>query len=683
MAAILNKEPKPLSSEVPTEISKIISKCLRKNRDERYQTIKDVLIDLKDVKQDLEFQDKLERSIVPNKDENKTQILQVTTGNESHNQTITNAVGKSGNRKVVFAVGSIILLALIGFGVYRFLNPSKTTDVATFEKIKNVKMTKSGKVISTAISPDGKYFAHNTSTDGMQTLFVRQTSANNDITVVPTAKVEYWGITFSKDSEYLFYSVRDDGGIAILYRIPALGGTPQKIIEGVDCPVTFSPDGKQMAFVRGEFPSKGESVLIIANSDGTGEKALATRKEPERFYPNYFTGPSWSPDGKMIAASVAGIGTNLHSKIIGFNVSDGKETEITKQEWGYIGRVEWLADGKGLMMIARDFAATFQQLWHLSYPNGEARKITNEFKDYRGLSLNADSSKVVTGQTDRMIGVWVAPASNLNQATQILPPNSEGFFVSWTPDGKFLYFNDTAGNSNIGTMEADGSGQRELTSSGNNLIPTISPDGSRIVFESNPNGSSGASIWIMNRDGSNPKQLTTGLNERNPVFSADGKWVIYTSNTKETMGLWKISVEGGNPVRIADGRYFSPWVSPDGKFIAAFYLEKATTPEQNPNKIAILPIDGGVPLKTFDIQYNPTTGVFVGWSADSKNVIYNQVKDNISNLWSQPISGGQPKQISDFKEGLIYDFDLSHDGKQFVISRGPFSRDAVLISNEK
>ena len=79
IGSILNKEPKPLSSDVPTEISKIINKCLRKNRDERYQTIKDVFNDLKDVKQELELKNLMERSIVPNEDANKTQILKATT----------------------------------------------------------------------------------------------------------------------------------------------------------------------------------------------------------------------------------------------------------------------------------------------------------------------------------------------------------------------------------------------------------------------------------------------------------------------------------------------------------------------------------------------------------------------------------------------------------------------------
>ncbi|MEQ1643389.1 MAG: hypothetical protein ABL959_08120 [Pyrinomonadaceae bacterium] len=591
------------------------------------------------------------------------------------------------DKRLLAAPLLLIAIVLAGYGIFRFIR-TDTNPVATFEKIKNVKMTKSGKVITSALSPDGKYFAHVTSTDGQQTLFVRQTSANNDITVVPAAKLEYWGITFSRDSEQLFYSVRDANGIAVLYRIPALGGESKKIIEGVDCPITFSPDGKQFAFVRGDFPGKGKSSLLIANSDGTGEKSLATRNDPEHFYPIYFTGPSWSPDGKMIAAAVGGFGRDLNSKVIGFSVTDGKETEISKQEWGAISRVEWQTDGRGLMTIAIGLGSAFRQLWHLSYPDGRVRQVINEFKDYRSLSMTADSSKLVTVQTDRMMGVWVAPASDLNQARQITPTSSEGLFAFWTPDGKIIYFSDVIGGGNIGIMDADGTGQRELTTNPGNINPAISWDGSRIVYESGAVGSSystpgSTTIWTMNRDGSDPREISAARFAWDPIFSVDGKSVIYASSTSGSAGLMKVPVEDGEPVRIADGKYSNPRISPDGKFIAAIYLEKATNINQLPNKIAILPIEGGVPLKTFDIQFTGTVNVYVVWSADSKNIIYNQVKDNIGNLWSQPIGGGPAKPISDFKEGLIFAFDLSRDGSQFVISRGPYSRDAVLISNEQ
>ncbi|MBA3769531.1 MAG: protein kinase, partial [Blastocatellia bacterium] len=82
IGSILNKEPVPLSRrapEVPHEIERIINKTLRKDREERYQTAKDILIDLKDVKQDLEFQNKLERTTAPDREDAKTQVLNATT----------------------------------------------------------------------------------------------------------------------------------------------------------------------------------------------------------------------------------------------------------------------------------------------------------------------------------------------------------------------------------------------------------------------------------------------------------------------------------------------------------------------------------------------------------------------------------------------------------------------------
>ena len=126
-------------------------------------------------------------------------------------------------------------------------------------------------------------------------------------------------------------------------------------------------------------------------------------------------------------------------------------------------------------------------------------------------------------------------------------------------------------------------------------------------------------------------------------------------------------------------RLFRPTVDS----IVAMYLEHPITPDQRPDKIAILPIDGGAPVKTFNIRNNPTAGTGAGWSPDGKSVIYNEVQNNIANLWSQPINGGPPKQISNFKDGFIFSFNVSRDGKQIAISRGNYSRDAIMLSIDK
>ena len=110
----------------------------------------------------------------------------------------------------------------------------------------------------------------------------------------------------------------------------------------------------------------------------------------------------------------------------------------------------------------------------------------------------------------------------------------------------------------------------------------------------------------------------------------------------------------------------------------------------NPNsadqtaRIALIPFEGGSPAQTFDIQNAVTLASLslqIHWSSDGRALLYTSTTNNVSNIWSQPIDGGKPAQVTDFKENLILAFDLSPDGKRIVCSRGVFSRDAILISD--
>ncbi|MBK9528650.1 MAG: protein kinase [Acidobacteria bacterium] len=129
IGAILHKDAKPLGPDVPTEISKLISKCLRKDRDERYQTIKDVGNDLREVKQELELKNLMERTASPNKPEPQTQILKATTLDEI-NQTTTNQTVASNPKTKYLAAGLLtLLLAAGGFFGYRYLSGSNTKQI--------------------------------------------------------------------------------------------------------------------------------------------------------------------------------------------------------------------------------------------------------------------------------------------------------------------------------------------------------------------------------------------------------------------------------------------------------------------------------------------------------------------------------------------------------------------------
>jgi Tol biopolymer transport system component len=202
----------------------------------------------------------------------------------------------------------------------------------------------------------------------------------------------------------------------------------------------------------------------------------------------------------------------------------------------------------------------------------------------------------------------------------------------------------------------------------------MSPDGRHIVFDSQHVEST--NIWKMDADGSNQKQLTRGsFGDLGPQFTPDGQRVIFWSQTQSGSGrIEKVSIDGGDPVPLTDYWTVFPTISPDGKLIAAGYLD-----DQQIAHFAIIPSAGGQPLKLLPMADSVLPAVGLAWTPDSSSLVYVQNLNGVSNIWSQPINGDPPKQLTNFKSDLIFRFALSADGLNFVLARGTKTRDVVLI----
>jgi serine/threonine protein kinase len=693
LAAILKTEPPRLSNLVPglpPELVRIVTKALQKDREERYQVVKDLLLDLKSLKQELEFHAKLEQSSSPNRNETSILGLQDTATNvgsvpetaeiKSPVSTITESLTIEIKRHKTGALLILAaLLAVTASGYWLYKNVSTRPRPTHFQPMKITRLTNSGKAIDATISPDGKYLVYVLSDAGKQSLWIRQVSTANDKMVLPPAPVGFFGMTFSLDGNDLYYTIKANLDAGTLYRVPVLGGIPARILSGIDAPVSFSPDGKQLVFVRSNYPQIGDSALIIANSDGSNERVLALRQPPQRFSPIFFTGPSWSPDGKLIAASVSVAGANNQVKL--FSVAEGKEQSLTSS-WSFASRVQWLPDMTGLLVIGGEHPG-LSQIWFVSYPDGALRKVTNDLNGYRTIGLTQSGSSLSTIQTSGMVNIWVAPEGDAGRAVQ-LPTGNIGFYasgginVSWASDGRIAFASNESGAMDIWLMNADGSNRKQLTSNaGQNVSPVVTPDGRYIVFLSLRNG--GRSIWRVNVDGSNPRQLTSGVTDGPPAVTPDSNWILYTYLEGAKPVIMKVSIDGGASVKISDEIAVGPTVSPDGKYIAYFYPESAD-PLAPPNRIGVMPINGGPPEKTFGFQPSGTIGAVAQWSSDSRSILYLVNTNNVTNIWSQPLNGDTPKQITDFKDSLMTGFSWTPDGKQLACTRGILLRDAVLIT---
>jgi Tol biopolymer transport system component/DNA-binding winged helix-turn-helix (wHTH) protein len=562
----------------------------------------------------------------------------------------------------VVALGGVALL-------YKFArrgNPS-----SPFQTMKLTRLTTSGKVFNAAISPDGKYVAYAAIEGSQQSLWLRQNGTQSQVQIVTPAEVSYTGITFTPDNKYIYYSVASRAfPNRALFQVSTLGGATKKVLENLRAnPISFSPDGTQFCFVR--FTPGKESSLMIANADGSGERKLFEHNGSGtiRF-------PAWSPDGRRIAYVEEDYASN-DSTLFEAQVADGSTRPVTKQRWFRIVGVAWLSDGSGLIMLCAVGHERVVQIWQLPYPEGEARRVTNDLNIYEWLSQTVDSRTLaaVTSQTEA--NIWLAPVSDSGRARPVTSGSGiNETCLNWTPDGRIVYHSNASGTDDIWMTGADGSDRKQLTSNARiNECPAVSPDGRSVVFLSDRTGS--PHLWRMNLDGGDQRQLTHGPGgEQNPQFSPDGRWIVYRTRNMGKPTVWKMPAGGGDAIQLTDKFSFGPSVSPDSRLVA--YILRN---EDDRLRIAIAPLEGGEPLQTFPVSPSFVAAPFVRWTHDGRSFAYIETRDGVSNIFAQPLDGGEPVPLTDFKDGRIFSFAFSPDGKQLAISRGATERDVVLIKD--
>ena len=705
IVAVLDREPPPLPGgphETPLELQRILRKALRKDREERYQTVKDLLVDLRALKQEVDFEAKLEISVAPESRslaafstisaQNSFETERDRAAHTSHVPAArsTLASGQPASRVksadrfkqwTVLAMVAVFAAGITGL-LYMYLHQRAKKAPAAVQPVKITRLTTNGKSAGATISPDGKMVVYIINDAGQRSLWMRQVATSRNLQIVPPAQVDYFGVTVSPDGNYAYYVVgKPNDPLRELYQVSVLGGAPKKIMTDVDTPVTFSPDGKQFAFTRGE-PTQGEWHLIVANADGSEERRLAVRKSPE-----FYDFPAWSPDGKSIAVSVGNTTAGKEMTVIAVNLEDGTERPITSEKWLAVTQIVWQADGSGLVMSAIDRDSRLQQLWHLSYPEGTSRRLTNDLNNYAGISMASETGDLVTVRYDQSSNIWITPnvselqshaqragtAIDTNQAKQITSGAVKYYGGAWTPDGRIVYSSDASGKRDLWIMDQDGGNQKQLTSdAGDNVQPVISPDGRTIVFVSDRKDSK-HTLWRMDIDGNNAKQLTNGNYDRNPAFSPDGQWIIYASMGTSHPNLWRVSVNGGEAVKLTDKFSVAPMVSPDGKLIACYYWDQKPDTQLG---IALIPFEGGPPVKMLTL---PSANV--RWNTDGSALTYVDSRSGVANIWSQPIDGGKPVQLTDFKSDQIFAFEWSRDGRQLACARGIMTSDVILFNN--
>jgi len=566
----------------------------------------------------------------------------------------------------------LFLVAAAVYGIYAFLSHTRPVP---FQNFSVNKVTETGKATLVAISPDGKYILHVVSDKGQQSLWLRNVPTNSNTQVVPPEPLEYLGLRFSPDGNYLYF-VRGEPGqpLKSVYRAPVLGGTQQKLITDVDTNITFSPDSRSLAYMVNNNPEIGKFRLVTYSLETGQGKTLVLGNANQLLWD-----PAWSPDGKTIICMINQHGDAL-SSLVSVDAITGKQTLIFESKDGFLSSPQWLPDGGSLLALysGRDTNFTRQQIVEISHRDRRSRAVTHDVNSYSDLSLSADGRILATVLSQSSFNLFAAPAADLGsgQAQQVTP-GARVFRFDWTPDGQMLL----GQLDDISLFHPDTGNRTPLTSSQQDGIavePSACANGRYIVFSILAHGGAKTqTIWRMDVGGGNLKQLSDGKYDRFPVCSPDGKWVYYT-DWDNAGKLTRVPLDGGKPERLSERpAYGGCDISPDGK-LAAFAVSG-----MDKKKLALVPVDSPQNAKLVDFQHPVPQYGAVRFTHDGKAVVYALGDRDAQNLWLQPLDGSPGKQITNFKSEQINDFHWSFDGSKLGMVRGHTDSDVVLLQESK
>jgi serine/threonine protein kinase len=659
LISIAREEPKPIAEflpDNPAQLQQIVDKSLKKEATDRYQTVAEMRRDLDELRQALAQHS----SAQPSKSS--------STHVKAHPTSVSSLSGERARKRIKLAfvfAATLLLITAAGIGLYKLFWARSQLVILSPANLQFTKLTAQGISDLGSISPDGKYLAYVSDRGKSEALLLRQTANENTVQLVPPRPdFANWGCEFTPDGTYLFclYVERANLNNSFFERIPLIPGRTERMIDHVDSLPGFSPDGKQVAYVQVD--ANYERHLLIADLDGRNPRELT--HQDQHHFP--FRSVAWSADGKLVAAIdlIKDAGCDPCYQVIGVRIDDRKEVLLTANRWENIRKIVWLPDNTGFLMSARDRSGSNEGLWLISYPGGQAQRLTNELSVFEGLSITADGKRILTSQAARPMAIWVTPVAEPTRAQKLTPIDGQYSWTTWTHDGRIVYVL----GPDLWIMKADGSERRQLTFSlGGATHPDVSPDDRFVVFSSPRTGK--FNVWRLELASGDLKQLTNGSIEQWPLYSPDGKWIVYRSFAEAKAVFWKMPVDGGSATPIGESNLDTAMlaISPDNRLLTYQYRDL----KSGKYMTAIRSFEGGPVEKTWD---NMSGGYSRQFSQDGKGLIYS----DSNNLWMQPLDGNQAKRLTNFTSEHMVWFSLSRDGQNLAFARGNWIWDIVLIN---
>jgi len=671
--AILEKDPQPpteLNPLLPSALNEVTLKCLEKEADLRCQSAAELRADLKRIKRGSSASSGKLAPVSETHTADSSSSSSVSVAPPPSNAEVLAEAKRHKWRLILLPI--LTALLIVAFVLYKHF--SYTPSVINPLTMQISKLTENSAASDGAISPDGRYLAY-VKRGASPSLWMKQIVTGSETQVVPPGAGYFlFRPTFSPDGNYIYYQHSDpqNEDEIILFSVPSLGGTPQRILGDLGTPVSFSPDGKQIVFAHRD-PGEKNSELVIAGSDGSNRHTIAER--PDLSVNG--TPPSWSGDGQLIAVSEYNLASTNLSSVVVFTPTGQLVKSIPLPL--LVDGIAWLPDSTGIFLQCRSPEMNFRsQIKFQPYPSGALQNVTNDLNEYQDVTITADGKALATVQKQKSSGVYLgaAPAkwpAEINVGSSpVTTGQAEGGWLQWSTDGK-LFFDDADFHSF--KMNPDGSSRARVPDRDTNSEYAVSCGPDALVFALLRDNK--LNLFRYSASTRETKQMTFERDAEWPVCTNDGKTLYYFDNL-EGPSLKRVSTTEGSPELVAANSANGASLSPDETRIAFFQF--SGTGSSHKVQIVVQNVNGRNQI------FLPSNEVVRGpqWAPDGRALLLDKKTGAGSNLFYQPLDGSKATQLTHFNTEPLWisAYALSPDRKQCAITRSRVNdSDLVMFSN--
>jgi len=671
--AILHREPIPLlrlNTDAPADLERIVNKCLEKDRNLRYQHAADIRTDLQRLKRDTESSRRVFRS---------SEIA----GASSEVSTAVRAAVDSAfftavkEHKLALATGLILVGLVLGAILYSTQKlPSENISPV---KVSHKQFTFLGNAYWPAISPDGLFVAYVTKKFGEQQKLMVQASNGSFIEIARATRI--WEPRWSPDgSEVLFTFNREselsepgapksNRGISFVSR---LGGTERQIAEEGLYACWLTPDGSEIVTARQAEESGFKGFRLVNKLTGKTQQVRLSE------YASLH-----DIDCSLRTGFISAVTQDNEKFQIRIFKPDGSEQRKLIEGTDEILSARWSPTGDSIYYLHRKGSTT--ELSRIPIKGtAEPVAIASGLETGEFFTLSADGSRLAYTREHDFSNLWQLRLQPIAKAkaelSQITSGTSYYGAPSFSPDGKWISFalgpNDA--ETNIFKMQTAGGKPIPLTYFAHAMTssPAWSPDGQRIAFVSDQNGT--PRVWTINANGGAPQQLekTNASNTNKGLAWWPSSDIVYQKpgirNFLRLNEKTQTQTEIIQSDESAGWIPFKPVFSPDGKKLAITWNRQP---------------DGGLWI----ISPEPYSETFMlagyivpfGWSPNTKYVYATRVPEDII-IRVQATAPSGFTSVAAVPGDVVYNDDgasVSPDGRQIIVSIKEQKSDVWLMGN--